>query len=523
MRQQFNIGGYHITTDPQFQNERFGITPELTRQLESLYYEAQNRNDKKIIAKLTQLILQYPSVPQLKNYLSVAYNSHGKTEKAMEVNNRILAEHPDYLFAKLNMANDCIEKEEFGKVPEILGDLMEIKELYPGRDLFHLAEVTGFFKTAIRYYAAIENLELAENRFELLKDIAPDHPDTKQAEYFVMSVRLKKATERMEEERKQAIEPVINKKAGISTKQKAPQFNHPEIPDLYRYGLAIPHDKLKAIIALPGRSLIEDLEKILSDAVDRYGYFKKLKYKDETHSFVLHALFLLKEIKARESLPKILSFLEYDDEFIDFWIGDHKTETIWQCIYDLGMTNTSLLNQFLKQPGIDAYNKAAVAAALCQMVLHHPERREEILAIYSGLFSFFSHAAISDNVIDTEFIGLAIGDAIDCNLHELLPDIKILYDKRYVALGINGDYEDVEEEFNRSIKSSHKRILYDIFNLYDHILSTWAGYKEDDNDFSGKPNILRQAVSEKIGRNDPCPCGSGKKYKKCCLKQNNIN
>jgi preprotein translocase subunit SecA len=23
-------------------------------------------------------------------------------------------------------------------------------------------------------------------------------------------------------------------------------------------------------------------------------------------------------------------------------------------------------------------------------------------------------------------------------------------------------------------------------------------------------------ASDKIGRNDPCPCGSGKKYKKCC-------
>ena len=22
----------------------------------------------------------------------------------------------------------------------------------------------------------------------------------------------------------------------------------------------------------------------------------------------------------------------------------------------------------------------------------------------------------------------------------------------------------------------------------------------------------------KVGRNDPCPCGSGKKYKNCCLK-----
>lgn len=25
-------------------------------------------------------------------------------------------------------------------------------------------------------------------------------------------------------------------------------------------------------------------------------------------------------------------------------------------------------------------------------------------------------------------------------------------------------------------------------------------------------------MSHRIGRNDPCPCGSGKKYKKCCLR-----
>jgi uncharacterized protein len=25
-------------------------------------------------------------------------------------------------------------------------------------------------------------------------------------------------------------------------------------------------------------------------------------------------------------------------------------------------------------------------------------------------------------------------------------------------------------------------------------------------------------MTEKAGRNDPCPCGSGKKYKQCCLK-----
>ena len=28
--------------------------------------------------------------------------------------------------------------------------------------------------------------------------------------------------------------------------------------------------------------------------------------------------------------------------------------------------------------------------------------------------------------------------------------------------------------------------------------------------------------STKIGRNEPCPCGSGKKYKKCCLLQEKV-
>jgi len=39
--------------------------------------------------------------------------------------------------------------------------------------------------------------------------------------------------------------------------------------------------------------------------------------------------------------------------------------------------------------------------------------------------------------------------------------------------------------------------------------------------FSGKEESMtkrRQAVSNKVGRNEPCPCGSGKKYKNCCGK-----
>lgn len=33
---------------------------------------------------------------------------------------------------------------------------------------------------------------------------------------------------------------------------------------------------------------------------------------------------------------------------------------------------------------------------------------------------------------------------------------------------------------------------------------------------SSETFVLRNTTNQKVGRNDPCPCGSGKKYKKCC-------
>ena len=32
----------------------------------------------------------------------------------------------------------------------------------------------------------------------------------------------------------------------------------------------------------------------------------------------------------------------------------------------------------------------------------------------------------------------------------------------------------------------------------------------------GEPKVVQRKTGKKVGRNDPCPCGSGKKYKKCC-------
>ena len=41
--------------------------------------------------------------------------------------------------------------------------------------------------------------------------------------------------------------------------------------------------------------------------------------------------------------------------------------------------------------------------------------------------------------------------------------------------------------------------------------------QEQDNNFSQEQNKkFNELSTKKIGRNEPCPCNSGKKYKHCC-------
>lgn len=321
----------------------------------------------------------------------------------------------------------------------------------------------------------------------------------------------------MEEENKMRISTTERKVVLETDYSTAPQFNHHEIHYLYQYGLYIPQEKLREIIALPRQTLIGDLENVLLDAINRYGYFKSKNNAEETNSFVLHAIFLLMEVRAEDSLPKLLAFLECDDDFLGYWLGDHITSTLWQAIYVLGFSNTPMLQSFLMRQGVNTYAKSSASEALCQMVLHHPEKRKEVLNVYHETLLFFTTATLDDDIVDSDFLGLTISDTIDCKLHELKSVIQTLFELEYVSTGISGNYKEVEKAFSRQDKFSCKRDIHNIFDLYDDVTTTWAGYNEEDS-YDDDFYIPQQPVSsEKIGRNDPCPCGSGKKYKKCCM------
>ena len=55
----------------------------------------------------------------------------------------------------------------------------------------------------------------------------------------------------------------------------------------------------------------------------------------------------------------------------------------------------------------------------------------------------------------------------------------------------------------------------------DHLNGIVLPYKEGAEEIPYEQEGVRRE-SPKVGRNDPCPCGSGKKYKKCCIGKSNV-
>jgi len=100
-----------------------------------------------------------------------------------------------------------------------------------------------------------------------------------------------------------------------------------------------------------------------------------------------------------------------------------------------------------------------------------------------------------------------------------------LLDAYFTCLFKQNKYEELKVEIQKQLPLS---IEYNIEtkNIIRHVVELFKDMNEEElalrygqiekkqNDFGKK----KPTKVIKVGRNDPCPCGSGKKYKKCCGK-----
>lgn len=87
------------------------------------------------------------------------------------------------------------------------------------------------------------------------------------------------------------------------------------------------------------------------------------------------------------------------------------------------------------------------------------------------------------------------------------------------------DLETIEENTSITLNLDLEKLFYNmhvaqadwLYNLpgWDALL-TVERRKEIKKEYNKTKTVVNEA---KIGRNDPCPCGSGRKYKQCCLNK----
>jgi tetratricopeptide (TPR) repeat protein len=171
---------YDITDEPLDNRVIKKLPSQVQERIDDLYELAQ-RDPRQVIPELERLIATYPHVPTFFNYLSIAYLAAGDQEQATALVREAYRRHPQYLFAKVNYANLCLQQGEIGKVPGIFDHACDLKQLYPHRKRFHVSEFTGFAWVMCRYFCAINERDTAALYYQMLKHVAPRHPMTTHA------------------------------------------------------------------------------------------------------------------------------------------------------------------------------------------------------------------------------------------------------------------------------------------------------------------------------------------------------
>lgn len=505
-----------IAFDSDYINRLYAVTPAQAKMLKEMTLRVHGKIDKVLIRKIEKLSKENPNLPQLKNFITVAYKKQGDFAKSLAVNNQILKEYPDYLHARLNAANHYIYIEEPDSALEYLGENLDLAALFPNRSEFHFSEAEAYYYTTVLYAIAKRDLPLAENRFEFYSSIDEDNLHIDELAERIADLKFDLGFEQYSE-----ISELIGNEPPVTDRIIPPVFNHQEIHQLYQLGFNDSKAVLDEILALHRATVIQDLEMVLQDGIERYPYFSKKEWSVFTHSFPLHAMFLLMELKATKSLVSVLNFLQYEEDFLEFYIGDFLTEDIWQCVHILGKDEVHLLKEFLQKPGVYTFAKSAVSQAILQISIQEPQRTAEIEQVFLELLSFFINA--DDNVIDPTFIVLMIGDIGDGNFKNLYPSIEKVYDLDYVDFSLEGDYYNFIKNIEVSKGSSYSlQTLTKIYSGADFCEETGIDDSEEEDKYLNYPfneSKVIQMIPEntvKVQRNDPCPCGSGKKYKKCC-------
>ncbi len=113
--------------------------------------------------------------PEIDNLLTYIYLQHKQVRKAEILTRKSFETYPDYLFVKINYADQCLRKNQLNKIPEIFPSC-SLQELFPTRTSFHVSEFRGFMVLMSHYHIKLKKRPQAIEFYEKAVEADPAHP-----------------------------------------------------------------------------------------------------------------------------------------------------------------------------------------------------------------------------------------------------------------------------------------------------------------------------------------------------------
>lgn len=192
---------------------------------------------------------------------------------------------------------------------------------------------------------------------------------------------------------------------------------------------------------------------------------------------------------------------------IDTYCQDPKSEN-WEMEALMTYLNTFIPEGTLDLTRLNSYNRKTFTDYVTQKALEVYGEKEE--AIGKEKFREIERVILL-MVVDRKWM-----DHIDA-MDQLRQGIGLrAFGQQDPVRAYNNEGFEMFEDMNHSIKEDTVRGMFNVQPV-EEIERKQVAHETSAS--SGEEEINKPVVKgKKIGRNDPCPCGSGKKYKNCCGK-----
>jgi Protein of unknown function (DUF1186)/SEC-C motif len=262
----------------------------------------------------------------------------------------------------------------------------------------------------------------------------------------------------------------------------------------------------------------------------------------------LFAMYLLAQFRETRAYPLVVRIALFPSDDLDSLLGDFVTVSLRAVLASVCGGELDGIKSIIENESADEWARGGAIGSLVTLVAAGITSREEVVEYFASLYRDKLPRTPENEEVWSELVC----STADLYPEELMGDIERAYEDDLV----DPTFVDVEDVRNDLAKGK-QQVLDELFRSPNHQLvndtakefGSWASFEaqeEDENeeddfvdlwdeeeplededkslDFDrwlNAPSSMGSSpyrrATPKVGRNDPCPCGSGKKYKKCCV------